>query len=123
MWVTIPITVLTLILPELFIRVYTDDPSLVLASIHTMRIVAIAIIFCSITNIIFSVVIGSGNTRTAFAIEMIALLFYVSYIFYTTMVRQSSVEVVWLSEFVYWIIIGSMGYWYLLKGDWRKKEL
>lgn len=123
MWVTIPITVLTLILPELFIRVYTDDPSLVLASIHTMRIVAIAIIFCSITNIIFSVVIGSGNTRTAFAIEMKALLFYVSYIFYTTMVRQSSVEVVWLSEFVYWIIIGSMGYWYLMKGDWRKKEL
>jgi hypothetical protein len=28
-----------------------------------------------------------------------------------------------MSEFVYWILIGGLGYLYLLKGNWRKREI
>ncbi len=121
--VVVPLMLLTFAFPEAYARIYTNDMSLILASIQTLRIVSIAVLFNSITNIIFSVVIGTGNTRTAFVFEMVSLIFYLAYIYYTAIVLFASVEVVWLSEFVYWSIIGTLGYFYILKGDWRSREI
>lgn len=123
LWFALPIMALAFLIPSLFGRIYTDDLSLVAASIGTIRIIGVAIVFNSITNIILSAVIGSGNTRTAFAVEAFSLIFYVGYIYYTAIVLRSSVEIVWLSEFVYWLIIGSMAYMYMLKGNWHERKL
>ncbi len=123
LWVVLPMMVVAFVYPALLAHIYTDDISLVSASLGTIRIVSVAMIFNSVTSIIFSAVIGSGNTRTAFAIEMFSLVFYVFYIYYTAIVLAASVEVIWLSEFVYWFIIGGLGYLYMLKGDWRRREI
>ena len=123
LWVVVPIMLLTFVFPQYYARIYTDDFSLISASLQTLRIVSVAMIFNSITNIIFSVVIGTGNTRTAFAIEVISLFFYMLYIYYTAIVLVTSVEVIWLSEFVYWAVIGSLGFLYIAKGNWRKREI
>ncbi|MEI8087331.1 MAG: MATE family efflux transporter [Paludibacter sp.] len=119
----VPLMVLTYTFPELFARVYTDNPSLIEACVPVMHVVSIAMIFCAISSIIFNGVSGTGNTRTAFFIEFITLFFYLSYVYYTAIVNPGAVATVWYSEFVYWIIIGSLGYWYLLKGNWRSREI
>jgi len=119
----VPLLLLTFAFPQLFARIYTDDAGLILACIPVMRVVSVAMIFCAVGNIIFNGVSGTGNTRTAFAIEFLTLFFYLSYVYYTAIIHPSTVAVVWMSEFVYWTIIGTPGYWYLLKGNWRKKEI
>lgn len=119
----IPVLALTFLFPQLFARVYTDNPGLIAACVPVMRVVSVAMIFCAVGNIIFNGISGTGNTRTAFAIEFLTLFFYLSYVYYTTIIHPSHVAVVWMSEFVYWTIIGGLGYWYLLKGNWRKKEI
>jgi Na+-driven multidrug efflux pump len=119
----LPLLVLTFAFPQLFAQIYTDDAGLILACIPVMRVVSVAMIFCAIGNIIFNGVSGTGNTRTAFAIEFLTLFFYLGYVYYTAIIHPTSVAVVWMSEFVYWTIIGTLGYWYLLKGNWRKKEI
>lgn len=119
----VPLMVLTFFFPELFARVYTDNPELIKACIPMMRVISIAMVFCAVSNIIFNAVSGTGNTRTAFAIEFLTLFFYLSYVYYTAIINPSSIAVVWMSEFVYWIMIGGLGYWYLLKGNWRKREI
>ena len=113
----------TYFFPELFAHIYTDDEGLILASIPVMRIVSIANLLFALSFIVFNGVSGTGNTRTAFFMEFVTLFFYISYVYYTAIINPSSVAVVWMSEFVYWIIIGGLGYWYLLKGGWRKKEI
>jgi putative MATE family efflux protein len=118
-----PFVLLALIFPELFARIYTDNPSLITASIPVIRIIAVANLFFAFSFIVFNGVSGTGNTRTAFAIEFLTLFFYISYVYYTAIVSPSHVAVVWMSEFVYWTFIGILGYWYLLKGNWRKKEI
>jgi putative MATE family efflux protein len=117
----VPLMIFTFFFPTLFARIYTDDPELMLACIPVMKVVSVAMIFCAIGNIVFNGVSGTGNTRTAFAIEFLTLFFYLGYVYYTTIVLPSAVEIVWMSEFVYWILIGVFGYWYLLKGNWRKR--
>ena len=118
-----PFVLLALIFPELFARIYTDNPSLITASIPVIRIIAVANLFFAFSFIVFNGVSGTGNTRTAFAIEFLTLFFYISYVYYTAIINPSHVAVVWMSEFVYWTFIGILGYWYLLKGNWRKKEI
>ena len=118
-----PFVLLALIFPELFARIYTDNPSLITASIPVIRIIAVANLFFAFSFIVFNGVSGTGNTRTAFAIEFLTLFFYISYVYNTAIVSPSHVAVVWMSEFVYWTFIGILGYWYLLKGNWRKKEI
>lgn len=121
--IIIPIIIVTFVFPAAFARIYTDDVSLINACIPVMRVVSVAILFCAVGNIIFSGVSGTGNTRTAFSIEFLTLFFYLSYVYYTAIIHPSPVAIVWMSEFVYWTIIGALGYWYLLKGNWRKKEI
>ena len=119
----VPIMIFTFIFPELFARIYTDDKGLIEACVPVVRVVSVAMITCAVGNIIFSALSGTGNTRTALVIEFVVLFFYLGYIYYTAIIHPTTVAVVWLSELVYWIPIGALSYLYLLKGNWRKKEI
>lgn len=121
--IAFPLALLTFAFPESFSRIYTDDASLILACVPVLRVVSVAILFCAMGMVVFNGVSGTGNTRTAFAIEFLTLFFYLSYVYFTAIIHPSPLAVVWMSEFVYWSIIGGLGYWYLLKGNWRKKEI
>ena len=121
--IVIPMILITLAMPQLIARIYTDDILLIAASIPVLRVISVATLFCAISNIIFSGVSGTGNTRTAFFIEFLTLFFYLSYVYYTCIIHPSPTAVVWMSEFVYWILIGGLGYLYLMKGNWRKREI
>jgi Na+-driven multidrug efflux pump len=102
----LPLLLFTFFFPELFAHIYTDDPGLILAAVPVMKVVSIAMLFCAVGNIIFNAVSGTGNTRTAFAIEFFTLFFYLGYVYYTAIISPSSTAVVWMSEFVYWSLIG-----------------
>ncbi|MDR3227378.1 MAG: MATE family efflux transporter [Prevotellaceae bacterium] len=119
----VPIMAFTFAFPELFAQIYTENADLIRASIPVLRVVSVAMVFCAVGNIIFNAVSGTGNTRTAFLIEFTTMFFYIAYIYYTAIVNPSPTEIVWLSEFVYWLLIGGFGYFYLKKGNWQKKEI
>ena len=119
----LPLMLFTFAFPHLFARIYTNNLELVTATIPTLRVVSVAMVFCGLGSILFNSISGTGNTKSAFIIEFLTLFFYLVYVYYTAVVLQTSVEIVWMSEFVYWIIIGSMAYWYMRKGNWRKKEI
>ncbi|MDP4238325.1 MAG: MATE family efflux transporter [Bacteroidota bacterium] len=121
--IIVPLVLFTLFLPQLIARIYTDDAGLIAACIPVLRVISVAIVFCAVGGIIFSGVSGTGNTRTAFFIEFLTLFFYLSYVYYTSRIHPSPTAVVWMSEYVYWILIGGLGYLYLQKGDWRKREI
>ena len=118
-----PLVLITYLFPEFFAHMYTDDVGLIQASVPVMKIVSVANLIFAFSFVIFNGVSGTGNTRTAFVMEFITLFFYISYVYYTTLIHPSSIAIVWMSEFVYWITIGGMAYLYLLKGNWRKKEI
>lgn len=119
----IPIMAITFSFPRLFAMVYTNNLELIEACIPIIRVVSVVMIACAVSSIIFNALSGTGNTRTAFFIEFLTLFLYVAYIYYTAMVNPTTVAVVWLSEFVYWLPIGIISYLYLLKGNWQKKQI
>lgn len=118
-----PLMILTFIFPGHFAHIYTDDLSLVVASIPVIRTVSIAIAFFAMANVVINAVSGTGSTKIAFYMEAVTLFFYISFVYYTAIVNPQKVYIVWFSEFIYWSLIGFFGYLYLLKGNWRKKEI
>jgi len=118
-----PILIFAFIFPELFANIYTDDHALMLASVPVIRVVSIAVAFFAVGNVIINGVSGTGSTRIAFYIEVVTLFFYISYVYYTAIINTQPVAIVWMSEFVYWTLLGGLGYLYLRKGNWREKEI
>lgn len=118
-----PLMIITFIFPELFAHIYTDDLSLVAASVPVIRTVSIAIAFFAMANVIINAVSGTGSTKVAFYIEIVTLFFYISFVYYTAIINPKELYVVWFSEFIYWSFIGVLGYIYLLKGNWKNKNI
>lgn len=118
-----PLLVVTFFFPDLFAHIYTDDLSLVAASVPVIKVVSFAVAFFAVANVVINGVSGTGSTRIAFYMEVFTLFFYISYVYYTAIYNQQAVEIVWMSEFVYWSLIGAMGYLFLLKGKWRENKI
>lgn len=118
-----PLLIFTYYYPSLFALIYTDDSGLLQASLPVIKVVAVAVAFFTIGNIIVNAVSGTGNTKTALVIEVVTLVFYVSYVYVTALIIPQPVHIVWMSEFVYWSIISLLGYMYLVKGKWREKQI
>lgn len=118
-----PLIIFSFIFPELFANIYTDDHALMLASIPVIRVVSVAVAFFAMGSVIVSGVSGTGSTKIAFYMEVVTLFFYISYVYITAIIVPQPVAIVWMSEFVYWTLIGVLGYLFLLKGNWREKEI
>lgn len=121
--ILIPLMALTFAFPQIIAEIYTNSHELVVASLPTLRVVSVAMVFCGIGNVFYNAILGTGNTKMAFIFEIASLIFYVGYVYITAIVLRTRVDIVWLSEFVYWTIIGGLSYIYLRKGRWKKKVI
>jgi putative MATE family efflux protein len=105
--------------PGQALRIYTDDINLIKASIPALYVIYFAAFFLAIAFIFFSAVSGTGKTQVSFVIEMVVLTFYLLIAYILADVLRMKIQVVWLSECFYSIMIGLMSYWYLIKGKWK----
>lgn len=119
-WVYAPFVLLFLLLPEPLIRIYTSDAALIAASVPALRAISLAIMVFGTGTLLFVSVSAIGNTRLAFIFVFSVLIFYISYIFSVTVIWPSPVAVVWLSEYIYWGMIGFMSFLYLKYGSWQR---
>ena len=63
------------IFPSAILSIYTNDASLVQASIPSLYVISGALLIAAVANIVFNGVTGTGNTRSAFAMEVVTLIF------------------------------------------------
>jgi Na+-driven multidrug efflux pump len=115
------IVFVAMIFPEVIISVYTNNPSLIEASIPSFYIIMGALIIFSFMSILFNGVLGTANTNVAMVIEAITLSAYLGFTWLVAVYLKFEIEWVWLAEYVYFFIIGSLSFWYLKKGAWREK--
>ncbi len=106
--------------PNVVLRLVTDDISLIDASHGTYYVTCGALLVFSISLILFSAVAGTGNTRIALWIETFNILVYLIYVYACVHVWKTSLEWVWGSEILYWLLMGILSYAYLRSGHWKK---
>lgn len=118
-----PFLLIIFISPEIFLKIYSSDTLLIEASMPVIKVLSFSLLFFGVGIILFNAVSSTGNTKMALYIELIALIFYIGYTYYTTQVMVCDVSVVWIAEYIYWLIVAILGYIYIKNGKWKKLKI
>ena len=101
----------------------TDDPSLIGASTASLRVMLSSYVFTVPALVLFNVVSGAGNTRSALFLEFAALCVYSVYMVGIVIVHRADVAVCWTTEHVYAIALLVFVSIYLARANWKNKAI
>jgi MATE family multidrug resistance protein len=107
--------------PKAFLSIYGQDAAFINEAIPVIRVVSLALIMMSFSTVWLNAVIGTGNTRVNLVIEFITIVFYGIYIYFVLERWNGSLVAAWISEWLYWMSIFSMSFWYIRSGRWKGK--
>ena len=105
--------------PEAIARIYTDIPSLVTASVPAIMVMCSSYFLNVGGQVFFLAVSGTGSTKTAFKLEMVALAFYIVYCTVIIGILKLDVAVCWTAEHVYSGMLLLCGWLYMRSGRWK----
>lgn len=109
--------------PEWFLVFYGQGNDFMDAAIPVVRVVSIALLLMSFSTVWLNAVTGTGNTVVNLAIELITIVIYTLYVYLTLEVWNLPITWGWGSEWVYWISMFSMAFFYLRSGRWKNKKI
>lgn len=119
----LPVGIIILLVPSVFLRIYTDDPQLIQATIPSLFVMMSAVLLSTPGSILFNAVSGTGNTRIALFMEFATLVVYVLYIIYIVFYIKADVAICWTTEHAYWIIMLVLAFIYMKSGKWAGKKI
>ncbi|MGD9978523.1 MAG: MATE family efflux transporter [Bacteroidales bacterium] len=110
-------------IPELLLKIYTNDPVLIGQSLPVFYVVAVAALGMAAAFVMLSGVSGTGNTWVSFILEVFTLLVYLTWAYLMSNVFVKSLSWVWSSEILYSILIVTLSYIYLKSNKWLGKKV
>ena len=108
---------------EQVLAIYTNEMQLINESGASVLVIGIAMLVASVSNILFSSISGTGNTRSALMLETITLVIYVGYVFIVAIAWQAPVEICFTTEILYYVLLLVGSYIYLKKAKWQNKKI
>lgn len=121
--VIIPMMVIVAIIPQTFMSIFTNDVDILQGSVASVYVMLgfnlIAIPAC----IFFHSVSGTGNTRLALGIEIVATILYAVAIYAIIFAVRADVAVCWSVEYIYWTVILLCSVLYFKYGKWQNRAL
>ncbi len=118
-----PTWLLIALFPEAVLRVFTNDVTLVAEGVAPLLVLGVSYVFQIPGQIYFMTVSGSGNTRTALFIEILAIILYMAYVGYVIFDLRCSLSVAWAAESLYGFCILVGSYFYMHRGHWDRKQI
>ncbi len=120
---TLIYVILLNLFPKIFLSVYGQTDSFILAAIPVVRVISIAMLMMSFATIWLNAVTGTGNSTVNLAIEIFTIIFYIIYVYFVLEHYKLSIIYGWMSEWLYWICTFVPAFFYIRSGWWRKKVI
>ena len=119
----LPLLAFFFLCPHLIISLFTDIPTLVQASVPTLKVMCVATAVTLPWNVYLQSVAGTGDTRVCLRFDVVALCIYAVYCTIVIGILKSSIAVCWTADGVYALCIWIQGVVYIHKRKWRDKQL
>ena len=121
--VIVPLIIIIAFIPQTYMRIFTDNIVILQGSVASVYVMLgfnlIAIPAC----IFFHSVSGTGNTRLALGVEVVATILYAIAIYGIIFSIRADVAVCWSVEYIYWTTILICSALYFRYGKWRENSL
>ncbi len=111
------------IFPELSLRLFTDNPDLIKASINVTYVMCAASFIQITAFILFNAVSGTGAVKATVWIEFINLVIYTFFVWFIIYRSRPTPAVAWSVEIGYQAITAILSLLFLLYGQWQHKKL
>ncbi len=117
------IFILLSIWPEWFLSFYGQGEEFIQEAIPVVRVVSVALLMMSFSTVWLNAVTGTGNTVINLTIEFITIIIYSVYVYVVLELWNLPITWGWGSEWVYWISMFSMAFFYMRSGKWKNKKI
>lgn len=107
------------IFPVHFFALFNQLEDFKNVGIPVIRVVSLGILFMSMANIWLNGLTGTGKTRVNLLIEIIAITLYLIYTWYFMHYHYISLAMAWSNEFIYWLTIFLISFFYIQSGKWK----
>ena len=114
---------LVCIFPEVIARIYTDIPDLIQASAPAIIVMTSSYLLNVGGQVFFQAVSGTGSTKTAFKLEMVALVVYMIYCTVIIGILKLDVAICWTAEHVYAVVLLLCSWIYMRSGRWKNRKI
>ncbi len=122
-WFVLPLIIIIFLVPGLIMHIYTEDITLIQASVPSLLVLTVSYFFAAPGSVYFQFVSGTGNTRSALWIECAVLFFYMAFVSLVAFYWQMPVAVVWVSEIVYWGGMLLLSHLYMRHANWQSRKI
>ena len=119
MTISVTICISLNLFPHLYFAMFGQGELFTEVGTPTLRVVALALVFASAGTVWVNAVIGTGNSKITFLIEVISIIVYCAYVYVVLEVLKLSITVGWASELLYWSILFFLSYFYIRSGKWK----
>jgi len=109
--------------PEWFLLFYSQGEEFIRDAVPVVRVVSVALLMMSFSTVWLNAVTGTGNTLVNLGIELVTIVIYSIYVFLVLEVWNLPITWGWGSEWVYWISMFTMAYFYVRSGKWKNKQI
>lgn len=109
--------------PQAIARIYTDIPAVIAASAPALIVMSTSYLLNVGGQIFFLAVSGTGSTKTAFRLELIALTAYMIYCTVIVEWLRLDVAICWTAEHVYAGMLLLCSWLYLRSGRWKNRSI
>jgi MATE family multidrug resistance protein len=97
-----------------------NDINFVNEGVPVVKLIGFVFLFLSLGTVWLNAVTGTGNSRATFLVEIGALVFYCIYVFVVMEIKHLSILWGWMSEVLYWTLLFSLSYLYMISNLWKK---
>ena len=109
--------------PQAIARIYTDIPAVIAASAPALIVMSTSYLLNVGGQVFFLAVSGTGSTKTAFRLELIALTVYMIYCTVIVEWLRLDVAICWTAEHVYAGMLLLCSWLYMRSGRWKNRSI
>ena len=109
--------------PQAIARIYTDIPAVIAASAPALIVMSTSYLLNVGGQVFFLAVSGTGSTKTAFRLELIALTVYMIYCTVIVEWLRLDVAICWTAEHVYAGMLLLCSWLYMRSGRWKNRNI
>jgi multidrug resistance protein, MATE family len=121
--VSLILSVLLNIMPGPIFRLFGQSDAFVAEATPVLRVVTLAMVIMSVAVTWLNAVVGTGSSKYAFLIEVVAIVLYCVYVFAVMEWFKLPVAIGWMSEFLYWAVLLVLSGWFMHTGRWKRRQL
>ena len=120
---SVVIVIILNMFPTAFLSFYGQGEAFIADAVPVVRVVSVALIMMSFSVVWLNAVTGSGNTLVNLSIELITIILYSVYVYVVLEYLNLPITWGWGSEWVYWMSMFTMAFFYIRSGRWKGKKI